>query len=193
MKKISINSLDIALFIIFFALFFGYIGYKMGIGNMFSTLMNTAYRLLMDTVFYIMAIAVLAGGFGKIATEFGVVYLLNRIFAPLMKPLYNLPGVSFLGIITTYLSDNPAIISLAKEKGYLKYFKEDQVPCLCNLGTAFGMGLILTTFMIGLGYFKEALIGNVGAIIGSIFSVRIMNFQVIKQLRITDKSSKKID
>ena len=34
---------------------------KMGVANMLNTLMNTAYQLLLDTVFYIMAIAVLAG------------------------------------------------------------------------------------------------------------------------------------
>lgn len=161
----------------------------MGIANMFSTLMNTAYKLLMDTVFYIMAIAVLAGAFGKMATEFGLVRILNKIFAPLMRPLYNLPGVSFLGIVTTYLSDNPAIISLTKERGYLKYFHRVEVPCLCNLGTAFGMGLILTTFMTGLGYFKEALIGNLGAVIGSIISVRIMKYRVKKYFNIEDYST----
>lgn len=97
-----------------------------------------------------------------------------------MRSLYNLPGVSFLGTIITYLSDNPAIISLAKEEGYLSYFKKYEIPSLCNLGTAFGMGLILTTFMTGLGFMKEALIGNLGAIIGSIVNVRIMNYRVKK-------------
>lgn len=154
----------------------------MGISNMFSTIMSTAYKLLVDTVFYIMAIAVLTGAFGKLATEFGLVKLLNKIFSPLMKPLFNMPGVAFLGIITTYLSDNPAIISLSKDDNFLSYFKKHQVPCLCNLGTAFGMGLIVTTFMTGLGYFKEALIGNIGAIIGSIVSVRIMAYRTKKVL-----------
>lgn len=176
------NYLDTFLFILLIGIFFGYLGYQMGLSNMFSTLMNTAYYLLIDTVLYIMAIAVLAGAFGRMATEFGLVQLLNTVFAPLMRPLYNLPGVSFLGIITTYLSDNPAIISLAKEKGYLKFFKSHEVPVLTNLGTAFGMGLILTTFMIGLGFWKEALVGNLGAIIGSIFSVRIMSYRVRKQM-----------
>ena len=165
----------------------------MGIGNMFSTLMETAYKLLMDTVFYIMAIAVLAGAFGKMATEFGLINLLNKIFAPLMRPIYNLPGVSFLGIITTYLSDNPAIISLAKEDGYLGYFQKYEIPALCNLGTAFGMGLILTTFMTGLGYMTEAIIGNVGAIVGSIVSVRIMNYRIKAQINISTLSQENLD
>lgn len=182
LKKFTRSYIDTVIFLVLVTGFFGYIGYQMGIANMFSTLMNTAYRLLMDTVFYIMAIAVLAGAFGKMATEFGLVFLLNKIFAPLMRPLYNLPGVSFLGVITTYLSDNPAIISLAKEKGFLRYFRRHEVPCLCNLGTAFGMGLIVTTFMVGLGFFKEALVGNLGAIIGSIASVRIMSYRVRKAL-----------
>ncbi len=189
-KKINF---DLIIFLSLLIMFFGYLGSQMGISNMFSTLMETAYRLLMDTVFYIMAIAVLAGAFGKMAAEFGLVRLLNLLFAPLMGPLYNLPGVSFLGIMTTYLSDNPAIISLAKEKGFLSYFHDYEVPCLCNLGTAFGMGLILTTFMIGLGFIKEALIGNLGAIIGSIVSVRIMSYRVKKQLSIKDIDHEKID
>ena len=184
---------DTIIFLLLIFLFFGYVGYQMGIGNMFSTLMETAYKLLMDTVFYIMAIAVLAGAFGKMATEFGLIFLLNKLFAPLMRPLYNLPGVSFLGTITTYLSDNPAIISLAKEEGYLGYFKRHEVPALCNLGTAFGMGLILTTFMAGLGFMTEALIGNLGAIIGSIVSVRIMNYRVKKHMGIELNGEEHLD
>jgi hypothetical protein len=173
-KKKSIPYLDTLIFLVLIGFFFGYLGTKMGLSNMFSTIMNTAYKLLVDTVLYIMAIAVLAGAFGKLAMEFGLVKLLNKLLSPLIKPLYNMPGVAFLGIITTYLSDNPAIISLAKDDEYLSYFKKHEVPCLCNLGTAFGMGLIVTTFMIGLGFFKEAVVGNIGAIIGSIVSVRLM-------------------
>ncbi len=173
-----IDNMDTILFLGLVTIFFGYTGSIMGIDNLFSTLFNTSYELLIDTVFYIMAIAVLAGAFGKMASEFKVIKLLNYIFAPLMRPLYKLPGVSFLGIVTTYLSDNPAIISLAKEKDYLAYFKEEDIPLLCNLGTAFGMGLILTTFMAGLGFIREALIGNVGAIVGSIVSVRLMRYQI---------------
>ena len=93
-----------------------------------------------------------------------------------MKPLYGLPGASIIGAITTYLSDNPAIISFSKDKSFTKYFKKYQIPALCNIGTSFGMGLIVTTFMITQGkeYVLPALIGNLGAIIGSIVSVRIM-------------------
>lgn len=192
-----IPYLDTITFLILLVVFFGYIGTKMGISNMFSTIMATAYQLLVDTVLYIMAIAVLAGAFGKLATEFGLVKILNKIFSPLMRPLYNLPGVASLGIITTYLSDNPAIISLAKDKEYISYFEEYETPCLCNLGTAFGMGLIVTTFMIGLGYFKEAMVGNLGAVIGSIVSVRIMAYRSRKAMGISkatiEKNSNKKD
>lgn len=191
MQNIAVNKdkkvipyLDTIAFLAIISIFFGYIGIKMGISNMFSTIMATAYQLLIDTVLYIMAIAVLAGAFGKLATEFGVVKLLNKVFLPLMRPLYNLPGVASLGIITTYLSDNPAIISLAKDEEYISYFEEYETPCLCNLGTAFGMGLIVTTFMIGLGYFKEAIVGNAGAIVGSIVSVRIMAYRTRKAMGI---------
>lgn len=180
-KEISYkNHLDTFIFLLIITSFFGYLGYKMGIENMFSTLMQTSYKLLMDTVFYIMSIAVLSGAFVKLADEFGLVLLFNYIFSPLMRPLYKLPGVSFLGIITTYFSDNPAIISLIKEKGYVEYFNKNKLPSLCNLGTSFGMGLMVTTFMGGFGFFKEALIGNLGAVVGSIVSVRIMNYKVKK-------------
>lgn len=167
-------------FITLMALFIGYLTTIMGVSHFFSTIMQTAYQLLIDTALYIMAISVVMGALGNLLSEFGVVRLLNSVFAPLMRPLYNLPGAAFLGITTTYLSDNPAIITLANDREYLNYFKEEEIPCLCNLGTAFGMGLILTTFMVGYGFFKEALIGNAGAVIGSIVSVRLMAYKVKK-------------
>ena len=46
--------------VIFFGIFI-LLGSKMGAANMFNTMMNTAHDLLINTVFYIMAIAVLAG------------------------------------------------------------------------------------------------------------------------------------
>lgn len=175
-------------FLLIISLFFGVLGVNMGVKNLFSSLMSTGYKILMETAFYILAIAVLAGAFGKLASEFGLIDILNRIFAPLMKPLYNLPGAAFLGIATTYLSDNPAIIVLTKEEGYLDYFEDYKVPCLCNLGTAFGMGLIVATFMIGLGYFREAVIGTLGATIGSIVSVRLMMRKTKKALGTCSRS-----
>lgn len=53
----------------------------------------------------------------------GVVSLLDKALAPLMKPLYHLPGAGILGILTTYLSDNPAILALAQKPGYRRYSK----------------------------------------------------------------------
>jgi hypothetical protein len=164
----------------FFILFFVLIGSKMGIANMFGTLMNTAYDLLIKVVFYIMAIAVVAGAISAMLSEFGVISIINKVLSPLMKPLYDLPGAGALGIVTTYLSDNPAILTLAKDKGFRRYFKKYQLPALTNLGTAFGMGLIVTTFMIGQkspigeSFIVAAIIGNIGAVIGSIVSVRLM-------------------
>ena len=159
---------------------FGAIGAKMGVTNMLNTLMNTAYELLIGTVFYIMAIAVLAGALSALLTEFGVVSAINKLLSPLMKPLYGLPGASIVGVLATYLSDNPAILTLADDKNFLRYFKKYQVPALTNIGTAFGMGLIISTFMIGAGAasgvncFKAVLLGNLGAIVGSIVSTRLM-------------------
>ena len=168
------------IFIAVFLLLFGAVGHKMGLVNMLSTLMNTAYDLLINTVFYIMAIAVLAGAFGAVLSEFGVIALINTLVSPLMKPLYGLPGAASVGIMTTYLSDNPAILALADDKAFIKYFKKYQVPALTNIGTAFGMGAIITTFVIGLStngnsqLVTAALVGNLGAIFGSIISTRLM-------------------
>jgi nucleoside recognition membrane protein YjiH len=145
---------------------------------MFNTLMKTAHDLLLNTIFFIMAIAVLAGAFSALISEFGIVALINYIISPIMKPLYNLPGAASIGAITTFLSDNPAIISLANDKGFAKYFKNYQLPTLCNLGTAFGMGLIVWTFMgsqgNGVEFLLPATLGVLGAVVGSIVSVRIM-------------------
>ena len=49
------------IFAIGFVLFFSLFARQMGLVNMLNTMMNTAYDLLMNTVFYLMAICVLAG------------------------------------------------------------------------------------------------------------------------------------
>lgn len=176
----KVVSLESFIFMAGFAVMFGVLGTKMGAINMLNTMMQTAYQLLMDTVFYIMAIAVLAGALSGLFTEFGVVAIINKILSPLMKPLYDLPGASVVGILATYLSDNPAILTLADDQGFRRYFKRYQLPALTNIGTAFGMGLIITSFMIGItspsgeSFIGSALIGNLGAIVGSIVSVRLM-------------------
>lgn len=175
-KKVKAVSLETFVFLAILLFGFGYIASQMGVGIMFEVIMNTAHDLLLNTVFFIMALAVLAGALSALLSEFGVIALINKLLSVFIKPLYGLPGASIIGAIATYLSDNPAIISFAKDKEFQKYFKDYQIPALCNLGTAFGMGLIVTTFMMSLGtdYILPALIGNLGAIVGSIVSVRLM-------------------
>lgn len=160
---------------IFYAL-----GRVMGTGNMINTLMHTAHDLLLNTVFYLMAICVLTGALGQIFVEFGVVSLLEKLLRPLMKPLFGLPGVASLGAVMTFLSDNPAIITLAKDKRFSSYFKKYQLISLTNFGTAFGMGLLVIVFMIGQGFTYEPLVGLAGAFIGCIVSTRLMQRFVIK-------------
>ena len=164
---------------VFFVLF-GYLASVMGTANMLNTIMNTAHDLLLNTVFYLMAICVITGAIGKIFVEFGVVKLLEKILRPLMKPLFNLPGVASLGAVLTFLSDNPAIISLAQDKRFSAYFKKYQFISLTNFGTAFGMGLLVIVFMVGQGYFVEPFVGLFGAVIGCIVSTRIMQRFVLK-------------
>ncbi|SDD04866.1 CD0519/CD1768 family membrane protein [Williamwhitmania taraxaci] len=168
------RSLEALVFLFFFLGFFIYLGSEMGTANLLNTLMKTSWDLLMNTVFFIMGITVLTGALGKLLIEFGVVRLLEFFLAPLMKPLYNLPGVASLGALMTFLSDNPAIIGLAKEKNFNKYFKPYQIVSLTNFGTAFGMGLVVVTFMASMGYFAAALVGLAGAVVGSIVSTRLM-------------------
>jgi hypothetical protein len=128
-----------------------------------------------------MAVIILAGSFTALISEFGIVSIVNRILSPLMKPFFGLPGAASIGVVATYLSDNPAIMPLSAEKGFLKYFKKWQVTTLVNLGTVFGMGLIVTTFMLTQSsdtepLSKAVLLGIVGAILGGIVSVRLMGY-----------------
>lgn len=159
---------------------FWYLGSIMGMANMLNTIMHTAHDLLLNTVFYLMAICVVTGAIGRLFMEFGVVKLLESILRPLMKPLFNLPGVAALGATMTFLSDNPAIISLSQDKRFSTYFKKYQFISLTNFGTAFGMGLLVMVFMVGQGYFIEPVVGLFGAFCGCIVSTRLMQRFVIK-------------
>ena len=160
---------------VLFALF----AWKMGLAFMFKTMMATAHDLILNTVLFLMAVIILAGAFTSFISEFGIVSIANRLLSPLMRPLFGLPGATSIGVVATYLSDNPAIMPLTSDKGFLKYFKKWQVTTLINLGTVFGMGLIVTTFMLAqssadqpLG--RAVLLGNLGAILGGLVSVRLM-------------------
>jgi hypothetical protein len=158
---------------------FAIFAWRMGLANMFGTMLGTAHDLILNTVLFLMGVIIIAGAFTSLISEFGIVSIANRAISPLMKPLFGLPGASSVGVVATYLSDNPAIMPLAADKGFLKYFRKWQVTTLVNLGTVFGMGLIVTTFMLAqstetvrLG--KAVLLGNIGAILGGLVSVRLM-------------------
>lgn len=160
---------------------FIYLGAVMGTANMLNTMMHTAHDLLLNTCFYLMAICVLMGALGRILIEYGVVDLLEKLLRPFMKPLFNLPGVASLGAVMTFLSDNPAIISLAKDKRFAGYFKKYQFISLTNFGTAFGMGLIVIIFMMGQGYYWQPWVGLFGAVCGCIVSTRLMQRFILKK------------
>lgn len=172
---------EAVLFLFVFFGIFGYMGHVMGVSNMLNTIMNTAWDLLMNTVFYIMGITVLSGALGRLLIEFGVVRLLEIMLKPLMRPIFNLPGVASLAGVLTFLSDNPAIISLSTDKNFSKYFRKFELISLTNFGTAFGMGLIVITFMSTLkipgsteNLFLAAMVGFSGAIVGATVSTRLM-------------------
>lgn len=158
---------------------FGSLAYRLGFNVMIKSLFSISYNLLMETCFYIMAIAVLAGALSAILTEFGILSLLNKIFSPLMRPIYGLPGAAALGIMTTFLSDNPAILTLCDDKQFKRLFRRKELPSLCNLGTAYGMGLIVCAFVYSIPINGESdgtavLCGLLGAVVGSIVSTRLM-------------------
>lgn len=159
---------------------FWYLGSVMGMTQMLKTVMATAHDLLLNTVFYLMGICVVTGALGRLFVEFGVVSMLEKILKPLMGPLFRLPGVASLGAVMTFLSDNPAIISLAQEKRFSSYFKKFQFISLTNFGTAFGMGLLVMVFMVGQGFFWEPLVGFAGAFVGCAISTRLMQHFILK-------------
>lgn len=169
-------SLETFVILGLFLVLFGYISYVMGLDIVFSVMMKTGHDVLINTSFYIMAVAILAGAFASVMSEFGVISLVNKIISPVMRPIFGLPGAAALGAITTYVSDNPAILSLAADNGFDKYFTKSEKATYTNLGTTFGMGLIVTAYMLSLGseYFIAVFVGNIGAVIGGIVSVRVM-------------------
>lgn len=184
-KMREVKFSDAGIFLVLFVAFFYLIARKMGGANMVSTMMATAFDLLMNTVFYIMAIAVFMGAISELLNEFGVVALVNKLISPLMMPIYGLPGASVVGIFATYFSDNAAILTLADNDNFKGYFKKYQYYALTNIGTAFGMGLIVSAFIIGIRYEQSLIlpvaVGNISAIIGSIVSTRLMLRHTIKE------------
>lgn len=106
-KDIKINNkkdfnVETFIFLIVFIGSIGYVSSIMGMGPMFKTILNTSYSVLIETVLYICAICVIMGAVAKLFEEFGVVSLSQWIINPIMKPIYNMPGVASLGIVTTF-------------------------------------------------------------------------------------------
>ncbi len=175
-REVKAVSRETFIFLFVFVALFGYLGSVMGLDVVFSVMMKTGHDVLMNTSFYIMAVAILAGAASSLMSEFGVIALINKIISPIMRPLFGLPGAAALGAVTTYISDNPAILPLAEDEGFDKYFTKAEKATYTNLGTTFGMGLIVTAYMLSLGseYFVAVLVGNIGAFVGGIVSVRVM-------------------
>lgn len=163
-----------------FILLFLVFSMEMGVANFLGTSINTGYYLLINVAFWIMGVAVLTGAIAGIFSEFGVIALFNIVLGPIVKLMYRLPGVAGIGALSAYLSDNPAVISLYKEKEFRKQFKEYQIPILVNLGTSFGMGLVIAITFLSLGqnyegnFFLAVGVGIFASIVGSAVSVRML-------------------
>lgn len=191
MKKQPV-TLETYIILIAFILGFLLFSYYMGVANFLNTMINTGFYLLINVAFWIMGVAVLTGAMAGIFSEFGVIALLNYIFYPIVRLIYKLPGVAGIGAISAYLSDNPAVISLYKEKEFRKQFKNYQVPVLVNLGTSFGMGLVIAIYFISLqtefesvgNFFMAVGIGVLASIFGSMVSVRLLTYYSKKYYRI---------
>ncbi len=178
-KPVTLETyLVLGAFILAFAIF----SYEMGVANFLGTMINTGYYLLVNIAFWIMGVAVLTGAMAGIFSEFGIIALFNFLFGPLVRWIYKLPGVAGIGAVSAYLSDNPAVISLYKEKEFRKQFKRYQIPVLVNLGTSFGMGLVIAITFLSLGqnyegnFFLAVGLGVFASIIGSIVSVRMLTY-----------------
>ena len=89
-------GLETFLFPLIFIAFFLLFTLKMGLANTLNTMMNTAYRLLIDTVLYLTAVCVIMGALSALLSEFGFVSLLNRLLQPLMRPVFGMPGAASL-------------------------------------------------------------------------------------------------
>lgn len=184
-------SFETFVFLLIFCAFFGYLGYRMGPIHLINTMISTAFDLLINTTFYIMAVAVLAGALGDVFTEFGVISFINVLLSPIIQPIYGLPGATLVGVFATYLSDNPAIIAFAKNQQFKHYFKKYQFPALTNIGTSFGMGFIVSAAIAGMApegtsYIRPILFGNLAAVVGSIISTRLMLYHASKKYALTE-------
>lgn len=78
-RQVKAVSMETFIFLILLVVGFGYVGSIMGAGMMFKVIMSTAHALLLETVFLIMAMAVLAGALSALLSEFGVIALINKI------------------------------------------------------------------------------------------------------------------
>lgn len=159
---------------------FGYIGSVMELPNMLNTIMKTAHDLLLNTVFYLMGICVITGALGKLFVEFGVVSLLEKLLRPLMRPLFNLPGVASLGSRDDLSVGQPCHHIPFAGQTLQQLLQEVSIHFTHQFRNAFGMGLLVIVFMVGQGFYAEPFIGLFGAFCGCIVSTRLMQRAVIK-------------
>lgn len=205
MSDIKKQPITIETFVVFALFILGFIifSYEMGVANFLNTMINTSFYLLINVAFWIMGVAVLTGAMAGVFSEFGIIALMNIFMYPFVRLIYKLPGVAGIGAVSAYLSDNPAVISLYKEKEFRKQFKQYQIPVLVNLGTSFGMGLVIAIFFMSLNaeyasvgnFFLATGIGVIASIIGSMVSVRMLTYFSKKHYHIprNDNPIKKIE
>ncbi len=76
--------------------------------------MNTGFDLLMNVCLYLMSIAVLTVAYLQELLLRILRIDLKLLLSKIMKPIYDLPGASSLGMLNCYLSDNPAIFTFSR-------------------------------------------------------------------------------
>lgn len=87
----------------------------------------------------------------------GAIHIISRIFEPIVKPLFNLPGTAAFPIIAGWLSGYPAGAKYTAdlyEKGMLTKSQAERLLCFCN-----NSGPLFIVGAVGTGYFNSPELG----------------------------------
>ena len=79
-KAVRFESLG---FLVVFVGFFASMAMVMGGTNMINSLIATSFDLLINTAFYVLAVAVLAGAIAEMLNEFGIISAANKFLSPI--------------------------------------------------------------------------------------------------------------
>lgn len=87
----------------------------------------------------------------------GTIHTISRLFSPVVKPLFNLPGAAAFPIIAGWFSGYPAGAKYTSDlykKGLLTNKQAERLLCFCN-----NSGPLFIVGAVGTGYFKSPSLG----------------------------------